>query len=551
MSRKLRLLAIPAAVLSLTFMAGCGKPEGNGRKIKFYQSPMHPWITSKEPGNCTICGMELVPIYDGEEGFATKAGTISLGSESLHTLNVEAVKAKRGELRKVLRFSGILDEDENTRRVVAAFYDGRIEEIYVHHVGQSVEKNKPLVSIYSPELLYVAREFQNAVRGGQKAIAENSAKRLIQYGLTSEQVNGLANRKDNFYTLELLAPTKGVVIVRNVSHGQYIKTGEPLFEIADPSKLWLHAEVYERDLQDIRIGQKAIVRTPTVPGTEFEGTVTFIDPRFDPQTRSTKIRIEINNPLSEEKGTTKWVLPYQAYAEAEIDAELGEALLLPRSAVLQDGRRAVVYVEKADGQFEQRAVRTGRVGDSQIEILEGVKEGERVVMQGNLMIDAEAQLRSGAEMPEPLEAKSEAPAGIASFFKQLALLSEALASDNPQQASDAAKSLPQLVKMIPKTENANVNEMLSTLQDLPPIIGDSDLKAQRKAFLEWSVIGSDLAMALARSGINPGVHVYECPMTSGSFPGAPNAARWVQASQETRNPYFGAEMLNCGSEVRP
>lgn len=551
MSRTSRRTTLAALALVFAVLAGCGKQDDNSRKIKFYQSPMHPWITSKEPGNCTICGMELVPIYEGEEGFAAKEGIIALGSNTLQTLNVESVKAERGKLEKTLRFSGILDEDENTRRVIAAFFDGRIDEIYVHHVGQSVEKDKPLVSIYSPELLYVAKEFQNAVRGGNKSIADNAAKRLIQYGQTLEQVNALANRKDNVYMLELLAPTKGVVIARNVSHGQYIKTGEPLFEIADLSKVWLHAEVYERDLPDIRIGQKAIVSTPTVPGVEFAGTVTFIDPRFDPQTRSTKVRIEIENRLSEEKGANKWVLPYKAYAEAEIEADLGEALLLPRSAVLQDGRRSVVYVEKTDGQFEQRSVRTGRVGDSQVEILDGVKEGERVVMQGNLMIDAEAQLRSGAEMPEPVAATNAAPEGVSKLFKQLALVSEALASDNAQQTVEAAKSLPQLAKTTPEFKDANVNEMLATLQDLPPIPADTDLKALRKAFLEWSVTGSDLAVALTRSGVNPGVHVYECPMTSGSFPGAPTAARWVQSSKETRNPYFGAEMLNCGSEVRP
>ena len=145
--------------------------------------------------------------------------------------------------------------------------------------------------------------------------------------------------------------------------GQYIKTGEPLFEMGDLSRLWFHAEVYERDLPDIRLGQKAILRTPTVPGREFEGVVTFIDPNFDPRTRSTKVRIEVDNPLAEgdARGLPR-VLPHRAYAEADIIARLGEALVVPRSAVLRDGRRSIVYVESASGEYEQRAVKTGRVG---------------------------------------------------------------------------------------------------------------------------------------------------------------------------------------------
>jgi membrane fusion protein, copper/silver efflux system len=232
-------------------------------------------------------------------------------------------------------------------------------------------------------------------------VARNSAQRLVQYGLSPEQVAGLAKQPENVFTIDLLAPISGTVLTKKAFKGQYIKTGEPLFEMGNPARLWFHAEVYERDLPDIRIGQKAILRTPTVPGREFEGVVTFVDPNFNPQTRSTRVRIEVDNPPAEGegRGLTR-VLPHRAYAEAEITAQLGEGLVVPRSAVLRDGRRSVVYAEKSSGAYEQRAVRTGRVGDEGIEILEGLKEGERVVAQGNLMIDAEAQLRGSVACPQ-------------------------------------------------------------------------------------------------------------------------------------------------------
>ncbi len=541
-------------IIALGFLAACSKPGEDARKIKFYQSPMHPWITSDQPGNCTICGMKLAPVYEGEEGFGAKDGQIKLSPDSVSVLGVTAVPARRLDLTKALRFSGILEDDENIHRVIAAFYDGRIDQIQVNHVGQYVEKGQPLASIYSPELLYVVREFQNAMRGRNDSIARNSAQRLVQYGLSSEQVTGLAKQPETVYTIDLLAPISGTVITKKAYKGQYIKTGEPLFEMGDLSRLWFHAEVYERDIADVRIGQKAILRTPTVPGRDFEGVVTFIDPNFDQKTRTTKVRIEVDNPPADgdSHGLSR-LLPHRAYAEADIMANLGEALVVPRSAVLRDGRRAVAYVQVAGGQYEQRTVKTGRVGDEGIEILEGVKEGEMVVAQGNLMIDAEVQLRHGAQMPAP--AVSAAPLGpqkeAAAFLAQLAKISDALAADDAVAAVQAGRALPGLAATVPSGGEAAFDatvEKLKTLRDVP---AGGDLKAVRRSFLPWSLAGADLALALRRGGQDPGVHIFECPMTGDSFPGAPPAARWVQAGEDTRNPYLGAEMLACGGEVQP
>ena len=538
-------------VLIVAVVASCSKaPEGEGRKTRFYQSPMHPWITSDKPGNCTICGMALVPIYEGEAGMESKEGVVSLNPRSVNVLAVTTVPVRRLELTKSLRFSGILEDDENIHRVIAAFYDGRIDQIYVEHIGKHVEKGQPLAAIYSPELLYVVREFQDAMRGGDASVARNAGQRLVQYGLSAEQVSGLAKQPDNVFTIDLLAPISGTVVTKKALKGQYIKTGEPLFEMGDLSRLWFHAEVYERDLPDIRLGQKAVLRTPTVPGREFEGVVTFIDPNFDPKTRSTKVRIEVDNPLAERdaRGLPR-VLPHRAYAEADITARLGEALVVPRSAVLRDGRRSIVYVESASGEYEQRAVKTGRVGDEGIEILEGLKDGERVVAQGNLMIDAEAQLRSSAAPAQPVSVLR-APVGE-EFLGQLARVSEGLAADDAVAAVKAGQSLRELAAAIPESGETQVDQVLARLKAIPKNPAGGDLKALRQSFLPWSLAGADLALALERGGQNPEMKVFECPMTGDSFPGAPSKAKWVQSGSEIRNPYLGAEMLSCGAEVKP
>jgi membrane fusion protein, copper/silver efflux system len=542
-------LALTVTIALLFAGVSCSKAPESERKVKRYQSPMHPWITSEKPGNCTICGMTLVPVYEGESGIEVDPGIVALNPRSVDVLAVTTVPVRRLDLTKSLRFSGILEDDENIHRIIAAFYDGRIDQIYVEHVGQHVDKGQPLAAIYSPELLYVVREYQNAMRSGDPAVARNSGQRLVQYGLSVEQVAVLAKQPDNVYTIDLLAPISGTVLVKKAFKGQYIKTGEPLFEMGNLSRLWFHAEVYERDLPDIRIGQKATLTTPTVPGRTFEGTVTFIDPNFDARTRSTKVRIEVDNPPADgEQHGLQRVLAHRAYGEAEIAANIGEALVIPRSAVLRDGRRSVVYVEKSPGAYEQRSVKTGRVGDEGIEILIGLNEGERVVAQGNLMIDAEAQLRGSMASTQTMSALSK-PVGQ-EFLRQLAQVSEALAADDEVAAVEAGKKLQDLATSIEKSGDPHIDGLLAQLKETPKISGANGLKALRQAFLPWSTAGADLALALKQGGQASDVTVFECPMTGDSFPGAPAKAKWVQSRSEIRNPYFGAEMLSCGAEVK-
>ena len=222
--------------------------------------------------------------------------------------------------------------------------------------------------------------------------------------------------------------------------------------------------------------------------------------------------------------------------------------MIPRSAVLRDGRRSVVYVEKSPGAYEQRSVKTGRVGDEGIEILNGLNEGERVVAQGNLMIDAEAQLRGSIASTQTMSALSK-PVGQ-EFLRQLAQVSEALAADDEVAAVEAGKKLQDLATSIERSGDPHIDGLLAQLKEIPKISGANGLKALRQTFLPWSTAGADLALALKQGGQASDVTVFECPMTGDSFPGAPAKAKWVQSRSEIRNPYFGAEMLSCGAEVK-
>lgn len=537
----LLLLAFCFVILGFS---GCSKPDSSARKPKLYQSPMHPWITSDKPGNCTICGMQLVPVY-GDKPHADDSNLLEISPGTARVIGLTTAKVAVGPLEKTIRLSGILEDDDRLHRVVAAFYDGRIEQVYVQQVGEKVKAGQPLASIYSPELLYVVREYQNAAaRGKSDPIAVNSRRRLIQYGLSPAQVDKLATASRDRYALDLLAPMDGTILVRNAYQGQYVKNGERLFELGNLARLWFKAEVYERDLPVIRTGLKAVITSPAAPGRTFDGVVTFLDPNFDPGSRSTKIRIEVDNPLSGKLGAYERVLPHRAYAEAAIQAVSEPVLNIPRAALVRDGRREVVYLQKAPGEFEMRAVKAGRSGDERVEIVSGITDGDIVVASGNLMLDAEAQLRSGGM--DNAAPQKQLPGALEQFFGKLSALAVVLASDD---LSAAQKELPIALGETPVGTDAETSAAWAKIRGLPAFEKSGDLPALRKSFYSWSTAAAELVLELKGAGYEVPFHVFECPMTGTSFPGAPKSARWVQSGEMTLNPYLGLEMQTCGKEV--
>jgi Cu(I)/Ag(I) efflux system membrane fusion protein len=359
-------------------------------------------------------------------------------------------------------------------------------------------------------------------------------------------VDALATESRDRYALDLLAPMDGTILVRNAYQGQYVKNGERLFEMGNLARLWFKAEVYERDLAFIRTGLKAVITSPAAPGRTFDGVVTFLDPNFDPESRSTKIRIEVDNPLTDSPGAYERALPHRAYAEAAILASSAPVLSIPRTSLIRDGRREVVYIQKSPGEFEMRAVKAGRSGDSRVEIVSGLAAGDIVVARGNLMLDAEAQLRSGGESP-PTPDKN-LPKPLAGFFQKLSAISSALAVDNFQAVQS---EVPWKVEFAdpPAGSDAVVRAEWSRLRGLPPLEKAADIADFRRAFYTWSTAAAAAALELKAAGYQVPVHIFECPMAGSSFPGAPDIARWVQSSDSAENPYLGLKMKTCGKEV--
>ncbi len=551
-------LRIAALCLVVSMFFGCAKPVESEHKPKFYQSPMHPWIRSDKPGNCTICGMALVPVYEGDFELATNV--IALPAATLQTIGVATAPVEWGPLKRSLRFAGRIDDDAGRHRFISAHFDGRVERPFIEQVGEEVRQGQPLAKIYSPELLYVVREYQGAIATKNKNISDVSARRLIQFGLTPGQLDALATQSHNQFGVDILSPITGTVITRYVNSGQYVKTGDPLFELGDFSKMWFLATAYESDLPFLHLGQTAKITTPSAPERVFEGVVTLIDPNFDLRTRSTSIRIEVLNPMVRTPHGERRELPHRAFGEAVIESQSADGLLVPRSAVLNTGDQSVVFVQKNEATFERRDVLVQAYGDHFARILDGLSPGERVVTSGNLLMDAESQMKNSAApavQPTPVvssktpEATRAAPDVMVPILHAIAAVGQALSKDDFPAYESGAKQLDADFPAPQANTPAEVQSAWAAVNSARHLhAGEASLASARAAYLPLSEAAADLVLALKKAGVGAAtIDVFACPMTQSAFPGAPSKARWIQSSGPLRNPWFGPEMIDCGAKL--
>lgn len=559
--QKLLLLSAALAIAAAGLLAGCGKsaptPTKSERKVLYYQSAMHPWIKSDKPGRCTICGMELTPVYEGEAGFDVNGDVISLSSNSVRVLNVQTTEVKTQALAKSLNVAGTIEQDDSRRRVLSAYISGRIDKLNVGFVGAEVKAGEPLAEIYSPMLLQAEREYRVATSELRPAVAS----RLKQMGLTEAQITALPQKDPNLLTSEILAPISGTVTEKKVYAGQYVQEGERLFEIADFATMWFQFRAYEQDLPWIRVGQKVEVSTPSLPGTKVAGTIKFIDPNLDEATRATKVRVELENP----QVNGRRLFLNRSYADGVVHLDALETLAVPRSAIIQTGPEAVTFVEQGGGGYARRVLQLGRRGDAQIEILGGLSAGEKVVVNGNLLLDGQAEMNRSFATHAPeseaghqknaLPVLSEAQRkAVADFLALADALGAALAADDVKgfnaRAAKTHMATPALVNAFKEADAWQA--LVQPIEKVGHLSAAENLTDARKAFYQFSAAIVPLAQA-ARSGNKEfaSVKVFRCPMTKDAFPGAPNRADWIQLQLEVRNPWFGKEMLDCGSEVKP
>ncbi|EGB15143.1 efflux transporter, RND family, MFP subunit [Pseudodesulfovibrio mercurii] len=402
---------------------------------------MHPQIRLPKPGKCPICFMDLIPLRHEEEGERTSIREITLTESARKLAGIATDEVRRLDVAVETRMVGKVDYDETRVRSITAWTGGRVDKMYVDYTGDRVKPGQPMVSIYSPELLTAQAELIQAVkaledlRNSNLDLVKNSARRtedaarekLRLLGLTKGQIDRVVKNGKASDHITLYAPQGGVVIGKNVNEGQYVKTGTSIYSVADLSTLWVILEAYESDLPWVEPGRLVEFQTEAYPGKVFKGKVVYIDPLVNEKTRTVRVRLEVGN----KDGSLKPGMLVRARQKKGGDRTGGESpLVIPASAPLITGKRAVVYVANPDkdGAYEGREIVLGpRAGNHYI-VRSGLKEGERVVTKGNFKIDSAIQIVARPSMMNPSSGTEALQDELPSLFtSKLRLLDESFA----------------------------------------------------------------------------------------------------------------------------
>jgi Cu(I)/Ag(I) efflux system membrane fusion protein len=366
------------------------------RKVLYWVDPMHPAYKSDKPGTAPDCGMDLVPVYEGEEGTVSAVdgySNVTLTTQRQQLIGVQTGTAEIRSIGRTVRAVGRVAVDETRLYTVTTKFDGYIERLYVDYTGKDVRRGQPLFAVYSPELLATQQEYLLALRASTQSplLLESARRRLQLWDVTDREIAELERTGATRKSLTIPSPTSGVVLTKRAVQGVRVIPGEPLFEIANLERVWVLADVYESELAFVGLGTPATVTLSYLPGRTFTGNVTFVSPTVDPMTRTAKVRVEVDN--------RDGALKPDMFADVVIAEPQREVTVVPESAVLATGKRSVLFVVHEDGTLEPREVEAGLKNDRWVEVRSGVEPGETVATQANFLIDSESRLRAAlAEM---------------------------------------------------------------------------------------------------------------------------------------------------------
>jgi membrane fusion protein, copper/silver efflux system len=393
-----------------------GEKSSGQRKIAYYKDPMHPWYTSDKPGKAPDCGMDLVPVYEDDKN----AQGIHIDPATVQNIGVKTEPVARRKLTKIIRTSGIVEFDETKLYNINTKFMGWVEKLHIDYTGKIVKKGDPLLDIYSPDLVSTQEEYLQALRYRERMqkseldvarreadeLVQSSRRRLEYWDITDKEIVSLEKRGTPMRALTIYSPATGIVTDKMVVDGQQVMAGMTLYKIADLSTVWVTADIYQFELDWIRIGQQADLEISYLPGKPIQGTVTYIYPYLDTASRTTKVRIEVRN-------TPDFALKPGMFATVKIASLISiDDIAVPEQAVLRSGERDVVIVSLGSGYFDPRDVKLGATADGYIQILGGVREGENIVTSAQFLIDSESNLKAAIAQMVPPEKKGDAGSGI-------------------------------------------------------------------------------------------------------------------------------------------
>lgn len=626
-------------VIGLMFGGG-GSPSGHehgegaastAAKAQIWTCSMHPQIRQPKPGQCPLCGMDLIPAAaGGEEELSPRQ--LKLTPSAIKLASIQTARVARRSVASDIRMVGKVTTDETRVRYITSRVPGRLDRLYVDYTGISVRKGDHLVYLYSPQLITAQQELLQALKTAKtfahgKSTADAAREKLKLWGLPPEQIRNIEKRGKTTDHLTIYSPMSGIVIHKNAVEGMYVQTGSRIYTIADLSGVWVKLDAYESDLSWLRYGQTVEFETEAYPGEVFKGRISFIDPVLDQKTRTVKIRVNVSNPqyklkpemfvravvhsrlsvsgkVMDPELAGKWISPMHPeivkdgpgkcdicgmpLVKAEklgfiaVDpGEKGAPLVIPASAPLVTGTRAVVYVKVAgkEGVFEGREIVLGpRTGDYYL-VKEGLEENEEVVINGAFKIDSDLQIQAKPSMmspdgiretreiheshaPVPAEKHDEhkqvSAAGIPSAFKtsidEVAgayfEIQHALSSDSLEETKKSGETLlKKLAAVNMKLLSGSVHMDWMKREKILKEAGEKlaqagDIEAAR---VQLEVLTGAMTHVIKTFGSGKtAVYRFHCPMAFDN-----KGAYWLQNNEDTRNPYFGASMLLCKDSVEP
>lgn len=377
---------------------GHAMPE---RKVAYYYDPQAPDYRADKPGLNPETGNDLVPMYEGDAA-TMPAGTVQVSTEKQQLIGIRTAVVEMGEGSRTVRAAGRVMADETRIARVNTRTEGWIEKVFVDFVGKEVKQGEPLLSIYSPDLLATQQEYLLALKaqdalshsplesthGQMGSLIEASRRRLELWNLTPQQIDELARTQKPVRNITVYSPASGYVMARNAFPNQQVKPDTDLYTVVDLSKVWIFADVFESDLPLVRMGSHARLTAASMPGHALHGRVTYIQPQVQAETRTVQVRLEAENPRVQ--------LKPEMFVDVEFAVGGGRRLMVPVDAVLDTGTKQTVFLDRGNGFFEPRRVTIGERYDGRVEILSGLKAGERIVVSGNFLLDSESQLQSAA-----------------------------------------------------------------------------------------------------------------------------------------------------------
>ena len=402
-----RSLAI--GLLLLAFLPGCSKHDAAGGKesnIDYWTCTMHPSVHAKDPGNCPICAMELVPVLkrDTPAGApaptndASTPGEFRVPMERQQQIGVTYATVETKPLQHTIRAVGKVAPD--TQRVwrVVARAGGYVQELGVSAPGEIVKKGQVLMTLYSPELLTTQRELIDLLRmrdnapkgslsvhGDAQSLIESAERRLRLWNITDEQVAKIKKTRQAEESLPILAKMDGIVQTLPVTQGMTIAPGNTLVDVADLSVVWVWGEFYQEELPMLSLGQAVTVTSDSYPGEKFKGQLSLVDPFINDAKRTGRVRLDIQNP--------ELKLKPDMYVDVLLEMKMGKSLVVPVSAIMPTGKRNIAFVDKGEGKLEPRFLELGGKYGNVYAVKSGLKEGERVVASANFLIDAESKIQ--------------------------------------------------------------------------------------------------------------------------------------------------------------